>query len=136
MKKIFFAFGAALLLAACNSGLGSKEAEAPQTTTTTPTFTAPATGNSVVQADSANPSAAGAATSVKLNPKHGMPGHRCDIPEGAPLASAPVQGAVLPGAGNVALPANPAAPAAGVKLNPPHGQPGHSCDVPVGQPLN
>lgn len=66
-----------------------------------------------------------------LNPEHGLPGHRCDLPVGAPLktsagAAAP---AVLP------QPSNQPAPA-GVKTNPAHGLPGHRCDLPVGAPLS
>jgi hypothetical protein len=76
---------------------------------------------------------------VALNPAHGQPGHRCDIPEGAPLnsavASTPTQSA-LPPTLNTAPVASPPQPANGnVKLNPAHGLPGHDCSIPVGQPL-
>ncbi|MGM0392216.1 MAG: hypothetical protein ACQEWG_01520 [Bacteroidota bacterium] len=74
-------------------------------------------------------------TTATLNPKHGLPGHRCDIPVGAPLDQA---------AGNtttqnpppVSTGASPVwtSDAAPVK-NPPHGQPGHDCAVPVGADL-
>lgn len=96
---------------------------------TTPSPTAPAT-----QA---------AKTTAALNPPHGQPGHRCDIPEGAPLDSPPAQSAnvsVTP-AQNTA-PAQTVAPAGnnGAQVaagaNPAHGEPGHRCDVPVGAPLN
>jgi len=130
MKKIFFAFGAALLLSACNSGLGSKEeAEAP-------VMPLPQTPGPALAADSTGQPAAGGATTVKLNPAHGQPGHRCDIPEGAPLNGAALPGAA-PATNGVVMPSSPvqSAPAATARLNPPHGQPGHSCDVPVGQPL-
>jgi hypothetical protein len=53
---------------------------------------------------------------VMLNPAHGEPGHRCDIPVGSPL-SVPTE-----------------APAV-ARMNPPHGEPGHRCDIPVGSPL-
>lgn len=53
---------------------------------------------------------------VVLNPAHGEPGHRCDIPVGKPLNSKPEKKL----SGN---------------LNPAHGQPGHRCDLPVGAPL-
>ena len=85
-----------------------------------------------------------------LNPRHGEPGHRCDIPVGQPLNSKPIAPAskltvpaasILPTtpATNVVpvAPATsvlPSSPASG--LNPKHGQPGHRCDIPVGQPLN
>jgi hypothetical protein len=67
-------------------------------------------------------------TSTGLNPAHGQPGHRCDIPVGAPLNSAPAgkQASGLPAQGS----------SSSSKLNPPHGQPGHRCDIPVGVPLN
>jgi|GEM_PF-482718 len=94
---------------------------------------------------------------IKLNPEHGQPGHRCDIPVGAPLntppavtsvsqpqtmpAKAPATApALIPTAGP-AQPAPAPAPAissgtnGNVRLNPEHGQPGHRCDIPVGQPL-
>ncbi len=88
-----------------------------------------------------------------MNPAHGQPGHRCDIPVGAPLnspAKAPATPAVQPGKAMTvnqtpaqtqpATPAilNPSAqPAATTApgMNPPHGQEGHRCDVAVGAPL-
>ena len=71
-----------------------------------------------------------------LNPAHGEPGHRCEIPVGAPLNSAPA-GASTTISPNLAPSTSPvAAPAMGSgKLNPPHGEPGHDCAVPVGSPL-
>jgi hypothetical protein len=72
----------------------------------------------------------------KLNPKHGEPGHRCDIPVGAPLNSPPA--ATNPVANVNPKPAatlpQQAAPA-GLKINPKHGEPGHRCDIAVGAPL-
>jgi len=102
------------------------------------------------------------ATPVKvgkgMNPSHGQPGHRCDIPVGSPLStpvakttaatttstaqSGSVQQnfTVTPPANNNAVPAllstetgNTKAVAEG--MNPAHGQPGHRCDVAVGAPL-
>ncbi len=89
-----------------------------------------------------------------LNPPHGEPGHRCDIPTGAPLDSAPNTPAITtssaPTQGGQPFLVNDEAKARmgqeagqtvpqGAKgsgqINPPHGQPGHRCDVPVGQPL-
>jgi hypothetical protein len=96
---------------------------------------------------------------VMINPPHGEPGHRCDIPVGAalnsPPASAPRQtitNSPAVTAPNIAN--NPTAPtienakklnssqsgsAASTqnsgRLNPPHGQPGHRCEIPVGSPL-
>ena len=67
--------------------------------------------NSFVPSQPINSNTGGA---VVLNPPHGQPGHRCDIPVGEPL---------------------PATASNNVRLNPPHGQPGHRCDIPVGSPL-
>jgi hypothetical protein len=88
--------------------------------------------------------------SPMLNPAHGLAGHRCDLPVGAPLsASATTQSPQ-------SLPANPAATQgisvaqpvqaqstqqasaapAGLKINPAHGQPGHRCDIAVGASLS
>jgi hypothetical protein len=95
-----------------------------------------------------------------MNPSHGQPGHRCDIPVGAPLnspvtkpatttttAAAP-QGGTVEKSFTVTPPANNAVPAllstetANAKpvaakegTNPVHGQPGHRCDIAVGAPL-
>ncbi|WP_027387662.1 hypothetical protein [Chryseobacterium gregarium] len=104
-------------------------------------------------------SAAAAVTAPGMNPPHGQPGHRCDIPVGQPLSSAPAQN-TYQGAQNAAVNANQgqtiqidpnslqpgkftvdnSGKAATVKtakgMNPPHGEPGHRCDIPVGQPLN
>ncbi|WP_411273542.1 hypothetical protein [Daejeonella sp.] len=98
------------------------------------------------QVGSAEPLSSRSATPA-TNPAHGLAGHRCDLPVGAPLSSAsgaaapvqnpptinmnpmPVQSApTLPAAG-------PTPSAAGVKINPAHGLPGHRCDVQVGAPL-
>lgn len=80
---------------------------------------------------------------VALNPAHGQPGHRCDIPVGQPLdsgsssADSPVINAtpkspVINNTGNVPVNNNTATG----DVNPPHGQPGHKCEIPVGAPLN
>ena len=95
-----------------------------------------------------------------LNPAHGEPGHRCDIPVGTPLSTPPqqpqqaqnVQSQVkqvqpiqaapvaVPQPSSQMFPAQPATGAgapntAGKRINPPHGEPGHDCAVPVGQAL-
>lgn len=66
------------------------------------------------------PSAKQSDAEVMLNPPHGEPNHRCDIPVGAPLNSSPQN----------------EKNDAEVMLNPPHGEPNHRCDIPVGDPLN
>ncbi|PKB17200.1 hypothetical protein [Flavobacterium sp. 5] len=79
-----------------------------------------------------------------VNPAHGQPSHRCDIPVGAPLNS-PVNGAnttqqtnqvqMQPQVQTVtqSVAAKTVTPKG---MNPPHGQPNHRCDIPVGAPLN
>ena len=87
-----------------------------------------------------------------LNPEHGLPYHRCEIPVGAPLDSSPAQNPapqVVPqqSAANNSFNTNPISPslapssapaqATGPKpvLNPAHGEPHHRCDLEVGAPL-
>ncbi len=93
-----------------------------------------------------------------MNPSHGQPGHRCDIPVGSPLstpvakpaaATPPAQSGtveksftVTPPANNNAVPALLSTETANSKpvatkdgTNPVHGQPGHRCDIAVGAPL-
>jgi hypothetical protein len=82
---------------------------------------------------------------VILNPKHGEPGHRCDIAVGMPLNS-PAQKATttkveptsVPIPNNVQTVTRVATPtvATAKGMNPPHGQPNHRCDIAVGAPLN
>src|SRR5689334_9729646 len=68
---------------------------------------------------------------TNANPKHGQPGHRCDIKVGAPLNSQPTIPAKIVVPASTVLPIIPAD-----GLNPKHGQPGHRCDIAVGAPLN
>ena len=89
-----------------------------------------------------------------MNPAHGQPGHRCDIPVGAPLnspvaAKQPVAAntaqsgsssqtfTVTPPATDNAVPALLSTETATVAdgKNPAHGKPGHRCDIAVGAPL-
>lgn len=93
------------------------------------------------------------ATAPGMNPPHGQPGHRCDIPVGQPLNSKPATAAasqnintngnnivqIDPNAvspGKITLDNNGKQAKTAPGMNPPHGQPGHRCDIPVGQPLN
>ncbi|KMQ66356.1 hypothetical protein ACM46_02095 [Chryseobacterium angstadtii] len=90
-----------------------------------------------------------------LNPPHGQPGHRCDIPVGQPLTGSPAPAQAAPGQnitvnpsnavkidpnsmspGKVAIDNNGKQVKTAPGMNPPHGQPGHRCDIPVGQPLS
>ncbi|MCZ4317834.1 hypothetical protein O4H26_02420 [Aequorivita viscosa] len=73
-------------------------------------------------------------TAGGINPAHGQPGHRCDIPVGAPLNAAAGSTNATPAINSTnAVPVS--TPASGSGLNPPHGQPGHRCDIKVGDPL-
>ncbi len=76
-------------------------------------------------------------TTAALNPVHGEPGHRCDIPVGTPLdqpATTNLQQT------NTTI--NPNVSPVRVQggdtptINPPHGEPGHDCSKPVGSELN
>jgi hypothetical protein len=92
----------------------------------------------------------GTAGDVRLNPAHGEPGHRCEIPVGAPLDSEPgnyvepeltitpqTPGAQQPQIQMQSQPQTNESPAEMLAkgLNPPHGEAGHDCAVPVGAPL-
>lgn len=55
----------------------------------TPPPTTSATTNTTIDAQKVLPQAS--TSSTALNPKHGEPGHRCDIAVGAPLNSKPTQ---------------------------------------------
>ncbi len=94
-------------------------------------------------------------TAAGMNPAHGQPGHRCDIPVGQSLNSAPpkqnAQNVAVNAQQGQAIQIDPNALQPGKftvdksgkaktvtpkGMNPPHGEPGHRCDIPVGQPLN
>lgn len=82
-------------------------------------------------------------TAPGMNPPHGQPGHRCDVPEGASLSSAPARVATAPTvqastpvSKPVTMPSTSAPKTVTPKgMNPPHGEPGHRCDISVGAPL-
>jgi hypothetical protein len=86
------------------------------------------------------PAAEPEARKPRLNPNHGEPGHRCDIPVGTPLDSKPSSAAASPvsSSPNVIInqPANGTPATNAPLLNPKHGEPGHRCDIAVGAPLN
>lgn len=72
-------------------------------------------------------------TAIKVNPAHGMPGHTCQLPVGAPLNSLPEKTTPVS-----QLPSTSVSPIRidqTPDVNPPHGQPGHTCAIPVGAPL-
>ena len=68
----------------------------------------------------------------KVNPAHGLPGHRCDLAVGAPLPVSAETSA--PAAAPPTINMTPQQPTV-VKVNPAHGMPGHRCDLQVGAPL-
>ncbi len=88
----------------------------------------------------ASANAPGASPFVAYNPPHGKPGHRHDLPDGAPLPG------VVPNQTSASASSLPfletrstqtaTAASGAVALNPAHGQPGHRCEIAVGAPLN
>ena len=74
---------------------------------------------------------------VTRNPPHGKPGHRHDLPDGAPL---PIAGAARPAPTTNNLSLNNIASQTiegnTGTLNPAHGKPGHVCGIAVGAPLS
>lgn len=77
------------------------------------------------------------AVAGNINPPHGQPGHRCDIPVGAPLDGGTSKPQSVKLNNQPAQPAPNSAVQSGQKpaVNPPHGQPFHRCDIKVGDPL-
>lgn len=89
-------------------------------------------------------------TPAGMNPPHGQPKHRCDIPVGAPLSTAAtktttpaktttvVSTPVMTNTANSVPPLLATTPEAAPTpegMNPPHGQAKHRCDIAVGAPL-
>ncbi len=71
-------------------------------------------------------------TTAKVNPAHGEPGHRCDIPVGASLDQEPKAAS----SENTQMNESPIrVRSSQPKINPAHGEPGHDCSVPVGAEL-
>jgi len=96
-------------------------------------------------------------TKPGMNPPHGQPGHRCDLPVGAPLkgsapaatnkgnktyqvtpGSATVSTTTIPNSNQTVTTTTPTPvaqttlPGMEGKPNPAHGETGHRCDIPVG----
>lgn len=133
MNKLICICISVLMLASCNNSGNQKMVDL---TPNNPVISAPADSNKQVTTNTSakqNNTEAGA-----LNPRHGQPGHRCDIPEGAPLNSPANAGTTLPNSSAApVITSQPSKQPANntVKLNPAHGEPGHDCAIPVGQPL-
>ena len=132
MKNLFYCSFVLIVFASCGHGSASKN---------TDQVAAPSAPNTLPDLNTtpAQQAPAGTNSSVALNPKHGMPGHRCDIPEGAPLNMTAETAPANPSAPQPLVSPITAPPAmnggGNVRLNPPHGQPGHDCAVEVGKPL-
>lgn len=105
----------------------------------------------------AAPNSSAVAAAAGMNPPHGQPGHRCEIPVGQPLngggtpttaAQPATQNMTVNGNNSVQIDPNSVSPGkimidqngkqvkTAPGMNPPHGEPGHRCDIPVGQALN
>lgn len=154
MKNIFLAITAAgLLFTACNNS-SQPEKDASLTVPATEVSTTPPAVNSAASETMGNQVQPMPATTTPtpgvltagLNPEHGQPNHRCDIPVGAPLSSpapaaskapttAPMPATVQPTLPTMPKSVLPASGTASGKINPPHGEPGHSCAVAVGATL-
>lgn len=76
-------------------------------------------------------------TTAELNPVHGAPGHRCDLPVGAPLDQA-ANTNLQQSNPTINTNVSPVRVQGGdtPTINPPHGEPGHDCSKPVGANLN
>ena len=92
-----------------------------------------------------NAVANGGQVAAGMNPAHGQPSHRCDIPVGAPLnsplastANKPVvqqQNQPVPTSSSVTTSTPVATTPTPEGMNPPHGQTNHRCDIAVGAAL-
>src|SRR5687767_9282 len=65
---------------------------------------------------------------VATNPPHGKPGHRHDLPDGAPLPLAGVP-TTAPITNNTSLNTSQSNGENTSSVNPAHGQPGHICGI-------
>jgi len=130
---LFFIF-----LVSCDSNSDNKEQLAAPSVL-------PATTNPILPGN--NDSLPALSTGLTLNPKHGQPGHRCDIAEGAPLNTPAANSTIQPNVSTTIPPVTtttnpvsknvlPTLNTATGTLNPKHGEPGHRCDIAVGAPLN
>ncbi|TDN88079.1 hypothetical protein DET49_10929 [Salegentibacter sp. 24] len=75
-----------------------------------------------------NNTSANAEETPDVNPPHGQPGHRCDMPVGASLTEA---NNTQPEMTTSPIRVRQDKPA----KNPPHGEPFHDCSIPVGGDL-
>lgn len=75
------------------------------------------------------------ADNIEVNPAHGLPGHRCDLPVGAPLTAQTTPAAETPISQLPSTSVSPIRVDKTPELNPPHGEPYHDCSIPVGAEL-
>ncbi len=139
MNKLFGIAILALVAASCESSGNNRVTEpAPAPATFTPAATPAATPNNQ-GADASTAPATNSNATVALNPAHGAPGHRCDIPVGAPLNGTAGNTTAAPSGVQaqpmMQIPAPLPSSGQTARLNPAHGAPGHDCSIPVGQPL-
>ncbi len=155
VRTFSFALLLAFFAASCNNDTPSQSATTEETTTPEaagPNLSAPQgdlSGSAVSQTGTTPSTTPGqttpaSASSGKINPPHGQPGHQCGTPVGAPLdGSAPASksGPALtvptpaPSSASAPSPASAQPVKVAPGTNPPHGQPGHVCGTPVGAPL-
>ncbi|MEO6290320.1 MAG: hypothetical protein ABIO76_10380, partial [Ginsengibacter sp.] len=116
---------------------GNQPASAPVfTPATLPSYAKPLLGGNNVVTSTTVP---------RLNPVHGLPGHRCEIAVGAqlPVETPTNPVALTPGLAGTnsaiqnisAIQTNVKTTTPGSGLNPAHGQAGHRCDIAVGAKL-
>ena len=135
MKHLFTSCLFFILLVSCENKSDNKEQLVdPSVLQTT---------NPISPVSSDSPAVLRSDAGLALNPKHGQPGHRCDIAEGAPLNTPAINSTIQPTITPTVTPSNtvtpkvtPNANTATATLNPKHGEPGHRCDIAVGAPLN
>ncbi len=135
------ALGSILLITACTDRTERSLKSQTRPVAPPPAMTAPA-ASAAVDTTAINAAVPGASGSVALNPEHGMPGHRCEIPVGAPLNSPAAAQPQVSVQQSTQQPAGPRIEqqvtpntSKTVRLNPAHGEPGHDCNIPVGEPL-
>ena len=167
MRIIIIAAAVSVLSVNCGNNSAEEQTASAASDTSKPVLTAPTSNTQVTVPNSITSGTGNTATQTNtavttpqvksgagLNPAHGQPGHRCELPVGAPLDSKPVSTQspsvnvqpVNNNPSNVTInSAPPSAPVinqpstlttVGAGMNPAHGQPGHRCDIPVGAPLN
>jgi len=148
MKSIYYTFlAASITLVSCKNNEDDKAKAIPkvitpftqQTPVTAQTEQQPAPQQHNLFHE--NNAVATPSVAAGVNPAHGQPNHRCDIPVGAPLNS-PANGTAQPNQVQMQPQVQTTTQAVAVKtvtrkgMNPPHGQANHRCDIPVGAPLN